>query len=187
MLLLPHLAGGQVSGFWSGAPGGGPALARPSGGARARRRRPRSVRPAAPGAGRGRRPAAARPRRRISLGELVAAARPGPGRHQPFQPGALQRGGRLVVRRPGVPERRRGLGDRGAVRPDLPHHLVFDLHRVAGVEELAGQELRVGHLLGVRVQAARPGQRGLLGVRSALLAWPCRLPILVLSGRFCRT
>jgi hypothetical protein len=58
-----RLAGGQFRGFRSGAPGGGPALSRPSGGARARRRRPRSGRAAAPGAGRGRRPAAPRPRR----------------------------------------------------------------------------------------------------------------------------
>jgi hypothetical protein len=53
---------GQFRGFWSGARGGGPALARPSGGARARRRRPGSGPAAAPGAARERRPAAPRPR-----------------------------------------------------------------------------------------------------------------------------
>ena len=111
------------------------------------------------------------------LGQLAGAARPGPGGHQPFQPGGLQRGGRGVVRGAGVAERRGGLGDRGAAGPDLAHHLVLDLHRVPGVEEVAGQELRVGHLLRVRVQAARRGQRRLLGVRPALLAWPCRLLI----------
>jgi hypothetical protein len=103
------------------------------------------------------------------VGELVAAARPGPGGGQAFQPRRLQRGGRGVVRGPGVPERRGGLGDRGAAGPDLAHHLVLDLHRVAGVEELAGQELRVGHLLRVRVQAPRSGQRGLLGIAVAAL------------------
>ena len=110
---------------------------------------------------------------------LLGAARPGPGGHQPFQPRGLQRRGRGVVRGAGVAERRGGLGDRGAAGLDLAHHLVFDLHRVPGVEEVAGQELRVGHLLRVRVQAARPGQRGLLGVRSGPPAWPCRLLILI--------
>ena len=68
----------------------------------------------------------------------------------------------------GVPERRGGLGDRGAARPHLAHHLVLDLHRVPGVEEVAGQELRIGHLLRVRVEAPRLRQRRLLGVPPAL-------------------
>ena len=48
-------------------------------------------------------------------GELVRPARPGPGRHEPFQSGSGQRGGCLVVRGPGVPERGGG-GDRHLVR-----------------------------------------------------------------------
>ena len=156
-VLLPALAGGQVSGFWS-APGGGPARARRSGGARAPRTPRRWARPG-------------RPAVRVGIGcqlllgpgedlagELVAAAGPGPGRHQPVQAGLGQGGGGLVVRRPGVPERRRGRGDRRAVHRDAAHHLVLDLHRVAGVEELLGQERLVGDLLGMRVQAPRLAQ-----------------------------
>jgi len=97
-------------------------------------------------------------------GELVRPARPGPGRHQSFQPGSLQRGGCLVVRGPGVPERRRGGGDRHLVHGDGAHHLVLDLDRVAGVEELPGQERRIGHPLGMRVQAPRLAQRRCLRV-----------------------
>jgi hypothetical protein len=63
--LLSFLAGGQVSGFWRGAPGSGPAPARCCVGARARRRSPGSARPAGPGSVPGSvpggRPAAARP------------------------------------------------------------------------------------------------------------------------------
>ena len=80
----------------------------------------------------------------------------------------LQGGGCLVVGGPGVPERRGGLGDRGTVGLDPPHHLVFDLHQVAGVEELAGQECLVADLLGMRVEAASRSEGGLLGVGSGV-------------------
>ena len=115
--------------FWSAAPGGGPALARPTGGARARRRPPRS----GPHLGWAQAGVGGHlflgPGEDL-LGELVGAVRPGPGRHQSLQAGGLQRRGRRVVRRPGVAERCCRLGDRGAAGPDLPYHLVLDLHRV---------------------------------------------------------
>ena len=168
---------GRSAAFGVALPAAGQRSLDRCGGARARRRTPRSGRPAAPGAAPGRRPAAARPRRGSASVSLCGAARPGPGRHQPFQPGAFQRGGRLVVRRPGIPERRGGRGDRGAVRLDLPHHLVFDLHHVAGVEELAGQERRIasparGAGSGSAPRPARPPWDPVCP-----LAWPCRLLI----------
>jgi hypothetical protein len=49
-----------------------------------------------------------------------------------------------------MPPRR---GDRRAVHRDAAHHLVLDLHRVAGVEEFLGKERLVGDLPWVRVQA----------------------------------
>ena len=103
------------------------------------------------------------------LGQLVGAARPGPGGHQPFQPRRFQRGGRGVYAGQKYPNAA-AASVTGAPRAlDLAHHLVLDLHRVPGVEEVAAQELRVGHLLRMRVQAPRGGQRRLLGVVPALL------------------
>jgi hypothetical protein len=85
---------------------------------------------------------------------------PGLAGTRPSSPGNGQRGGCLVVRRLGVPERCRGGGDRCAVHADAAHHLVLDLHRVAGVEEPLGQEGLVGDLLGDKdVRRARPRSR----------------------------
>ena len=115
---------------------------------------------------------------RISSVSLLAPRGPGRAGTSPSSPEDSSAAAARVVRGAGVPERRGGRGDRGAAGLDLAHHLVLDLHRVPGVEEVAGQELRVGHLLGVRVRAPRGGgQRRLLGVVPALLVgsplvWP---------------
>ena len=59
-VLLPGRVGRWVSGFWTAVAGSGPALARSSGGARARRSGPRSAPPDPPAAGSGRWPAVGR-------------------------------------------------------------------------------------------------------------------------------
>ena len=97
-----------------------------------------------------------------------AAAGPGLGRHQPTQPLAVHPRGGLIVRRPGELERSRRGRDRRAVDPHPPHHLVFDLHEIAGIEELRGRELLVTHRLRAGIQRPRLGQRRLLSIRLPL-------------------
>ena len=108
-------------------------------------------------------------------GELVRPPRAWPRRDQRRQPAGVHRGGRLVVRRPGEPERRRRPAHRLALGPHPAHHLVLDLHQVPGVEELrpAGERL-ISHRLRPRVQAARLPQRRLLRICPGVV--PCRLP-----------
>src|SRR6185312_15392158 len=55
-----------------------------------------------------------------------------------------------------------------SVDPHPSHHLVFDLHQIAGIEELRGHEFLVTHRLRARIQRPRLGQRLLLRMRLPL-------------------
>ena len=120
------------------------------------------------------------------VGELVSPARSGFAGHQPVQPLLVERGGGLVVGGAGIPERRGGRGDRVAVHPHPPHHLVLDLHRVAGVEELLRTERLVGHVLGMRVEAARLPQRRYLRVLARASSGHLASQSPVLLDKLCR-
>jgi hypothetical protein len=94
----------------------------------------------------------------------VRAAWPRPLRHERRQPALIERRLRGIERLAREAERISRARDLLTLQTHAADHLVLDLHHVAGVEELAGQERRIAYLLRMRVQAARLGQRGFLGI-----------------------
>ena len=130
--------------FWGAPPG--PAPAPPSGDAPAPRTGRRSGGQIGRAAGTGS-PRPGLPGERHHLvGQLVRPPRPGPGRHQTGQAGRVHRGGRLIERRTGEPERGGRPAHRLPVHPDLPHHLVLDLHQIPRIEELRRRERGIADL-----------------------------------------
>ena len=120
-------------------------------------------------------------------GELVRPPGPRPGRDQRRQPPGIDRGGGLVVRRPGEPEHRRRRCHRLALGPHAAHHLVLDLHQVAGVEELrAGGERLISHRLRPRVQACSAKTSGDTAIHAGMLR-QARHNLLNISGKICLT
>ena len=120
-----------------GATGPGPAPAPPNEDAPGSRTARRSRRPDRPTAATGRRSQRLAGEGDHLVGELVRPprARAGPA-PAPASPPRVDRRGGLIERRAGEPERRRRAAHRLPVDPHPAHHLVLDLHQVAGVEEL---------------------------------------------------
>jgi len=87
--------------------------------------------------------------------------------HQSRQPPALQGGLGLVEGGPRQTECRRAAADRLPVDAHPPHHLVLDLHEIAGVEEVGRGEERILDTFGARVEAALLSQRFDLGIRGS--------------------
>ena len=136
--LVNHgLLTGGVSDFWTAGLGSGSTPARSSGGARARRTAARSCSTRSAGRSAGSALSCSSANALTFVGDLVSAARARLARR------SARRGPAHRARRP--PDRTRDANTRTPRRPlttDTPvdpntsHHLVFDLHRVAGVEEL---------------------------------------------------
>src|SRR6266436_10420574 len=84
--------------------------------------------------------------------ELVRAAWSPLLRHEPGDPRFVEAGLGLIVSRPRHTVFFRCVGDRRILERHAAQHLVFDLHNVAGVEELAVVEFRIVDLVGCRVQ-----------------------------------
>ena len=79
--------------------------------------------------------------------DLVRTARPRLCRHQSGDPGRVEVRLGLIVGRPGDAVFVGRLRHRHFVDGDAAQHLVFDLHDIVRIEELAGAELRVAHLV----------------------------------------
>src|ERR1035441_8242514 len=88
-------------------------------------------------------------------GELASLLGPALEGYEAGQAAPRDGGLRLVERGAREAELGGSLGDRLPVFLDAAQHLVFDLHQVARVEELAFGKQVVGHGLRVRVEGAR--------------------------------
>ena len=96
--------------------------------------------------------------------ELVTGSRTAFLRQQTGEPGILKRGLSLVERRAGESESPRGLAHGRLFDLDQPKHLVFDLQKIVGVEELVRPEGLVDHILRPRVERALLAQEASFGL-----------------------
>src|SRR5689334_16689782 len=86
--------------------------------------------------------------------DLVATAGTWPLWDQSRNPCSIEVRLGLVVGRPGNAILVGNLGHRGVVDGDTTQHLVFDLHSVVRIEELASLKLWIADLLGRRIERA---------------------------------